>query len=73
MRVIADTTPLRYLVVLGHVDLLPALFGQILTPPAVAGELYHPKAPAVVRAWIAHLPGWISAHPSALQMPDSSP
>jgi predicted nucleic acid-binding protein len=43
MRVVADTAPLRYLVVLGHVDLLPALFGQILTPPAVAGELHHPK------------------------------
>jgi hypothetical protein len=38
MLVIADTTPLRYLVVLGHVDLLPAVFGQVLIPPAVAEE-----------------------------------
>jgi predicted nucleic acid-binding protein len=66
MRVIADTTPLRYLVVLGHVDLLPTLFGQILIPPAVAGELHHPKAPAVVRAWVARPPSWLAIRPSQL-------
>ena len=39
MLVIADTTPLRYLVVLGQIDLLPTLFGQVIIPLAVVGEL----------------------------------
>ena len=45
MRVIADTTPLRYLVVLRHVALLPTLFGQIFIPPAIAGNCTIRKRP----------------------------
>ena len=70
MLVIADTTPLRYLVVLGQVDLLPTLFGQVIIPLAVAGELQHPKAPAAVRAWIASPPPWLDMRPSSL-LPDA--
>jgi predicted nucleic acid-binding protein len=70
MLVIADTTPLRYLVVLGQVDLLPTLFGQIIIPPAVIGELQHPKAPAAVRAWIASPPPWLDMRPCSL-LPDA--
>jgi predicted nucleic acid-binding protein len=71
MLVIADTTPLRYLVVLGQVDILPTLFGQVLIPPAVAVELQHPKAPAAVRAWIASPPPWLDTRPSSL-LPDAA-
>ena len=70
MFIIADTTPLRYLVVLGQVDLLPALFGQVMIPPAVIGELQHPKAPAAVRAWIASPPPWLDVRPCSL-LPDA--
>jgi len=70
MLVIADTTPLRYLVVLGQVDLLPTLFGQVIIPLAVSGELQHPKAPAIVRAWIASPPPWLDMRPSSL-LPDA--
>jgi predicted nucleic acid-binding protein len=71
MLVIADTTPLRYLVTLGQDGLLPALFGQILIPPAVADELRHPKAPAAVRTWIAAPPPWLQIRPTSLQ-PDAA-
>jgi predicted nucleic acid-binding protein len=70
MLVIADTTPLRYLVMLGQVDLLPTLFGQIIIPLAVAEELHHPKAPAAVRDWIASPPPWLDMRPSSL-LPDA--
>ena len=70
MLVIADTTPLRYLVVLGQVDLLPALFGQVIIPLAVVGELQHPQAPASVRAWIASPPPWLDMRPCSL-LPDA--
>jgi predicted nucleic acid-binding protein len=59
MRVIADNTPLRYLILLGYVDILPALYGQVILPRAVVTELQHPKTPPVVRAWIARPPAWI--------------
>ena len=70
MLVIADTTPLRCLVVLGQIDLPPTLFGQVIIPPAVVGELRHPKAPAAVRAWIGSPPSWLEVRPLSLR-PDA--
>jgi predicted nucleic acid-binding protein len=59
MLVIADNTPLRYLIFLGYVDILPALYGHVIIPHAVLRELQHPRTPAVVRAWMAHPPAWL--------------
>jgi predicted nucleic acid-binding protein len=61
--VVADTGPLRYLVLIGHADVLPRLFGAVSIPAAVADELRHPNAPDVVRAWAADPPPWLSVHP----------
>ena len=41
MIVIADATPLNYLVLIGHSDILPKLFDQILIPSAVMKDLEH--------------------------------
>jgi predicted nucleic acid-binding protein len=59
MRVVTDNTPLRYLLLLGYVDVLPALYGRVIVPRAVVTELAHPKAPEAVRAWIATPPAWV--------------
>jgi predicted nucleic acid-binding protein len=59
MLVIADNTPLRYLILLGYVDILPALYGRVILPRTVVTELQHPKTPPVVRTWVARLPAWI--------------
>jgi hypothetical protein len=45
MIVVADTSPLNYLVITGYDHLLPELFGTILVPPAVFEELNDPNAP----------------------------
>lgn len=45
MIVVADASPLQYLVLIEHVDVLPSLFGTIGVPPAVLSELSHPVAP----------------------------
>jgi len=42
--VISDTSPVRVLIHLGHVDWLRELFGEVLVPPAVAAELRNPPA-----------------------------
>jgi len=59
MIVVADTTPLRYLVVIEREHLLPALYGRVLIPPAVADELNQARTPEVVRAWLASSPSWL--------------
>jgi predicted nucleic acid-binding protein len=57
--VVADTTPLRYLIEIGYENLLPKLFTKVWIPGAVAGELRHERAPALVRHWAERLPSWI--------------
>ena len=63
MIVIADTSPLNYLVLLGHTDLLPRLFGEVLIPPSVFEKLGDPETPEPVRAWIEELPLWLHIQP----------
>ncbi len=57
--VVADTGPINYLILIGHVDLLPALFEIVILPIAVATELKAKKAPPSVREWIASPPAWL--------------
>jgi len=59
MIVIADTSPLNYLVLIDEIDLLPAIFGQVLLPQAVLHELNHPNCPVKVRDWVNRLPQWL--------------
>jgi predicted nucleic acid-binding protein len=62
--VIADTSPINYLLLIGHLDILPALFDRVILPAAVWDELKHPKAPPVVRNWVAAPPPWVNVRPS---------
>ena len=57
--VVADTSPIFYLLSIGQVDLLPRLFGKVFLPDAVHKELCHPAAPAMVRDWVAGFPAWL--------------
>src|SRR6202042_3112046 len=57
--IVADTTPLNYLVLTKAVDILPTLYGRVITPPAVTAELAHVNTPAIVRAWISQPPKWL--------------
>jgi predicted nucleic acid-binding protein len=49
MIVVSDTSPLNYLVLIGADQVLPSLFGQVLTPPEVLAEMQHAKAPKLRR------------------------
>lgn len=59
MIVIADTSPLNYLIRLGHSELLQVIYGRVLVPPAVLMEMKHPEAPHEVRAWASQPPAWL--------------
>jgi predicted nucleic acid-binding protein len=47
MLVIADASPLHYLILIAATDILPALFDRLVIPRAVVAELRHPRASAV--------------------------
>ena len=59
MIVIADTSPVNYLIRSEYIWVLPELFREVLVPRAVLGELLHPRAPAEVRQFAEQLPEWI--------------
>jgi len=61
--VISDTSPLHSLVLIGHVELLPGLYTEVLIPEAVADELRRPATPEPVRRWIADPPQWLQVVP----------
>jgi predicted nucleic acid-binding protein len=64
MIVVADTSPLNYLIQVDCDDLLPKLFGRILVPAGVMQELSHANAPAAVRAWLNQVPAWVEVCPA---------
>ena len=59
MLVIADTSPIHYLILIGQEDLFPKLFGQVVIPDQVASELSHPHAPQAVSDFMDQKPNWL--------------
>lgn len=49
---VGDTSPINYLILIDHVDLIPRLFDGWLLPTAVAAELTSARTPARVRQWM---------------------
>ncbi len=62
MIVVSDTSPLRYLVVLGEIQLLPTLFHRVVVPRVVIGELLSEATPEIARRWAAQPPAWLEIH-----------
>ncbi len=65
MIVVADTSPLNYLIQIQCEHVLPRLYRAVVVPLGVIEELRSPKAPSAVKAWIERLPDWIEIHPLA--------
>lgn len=70
MKIVSDSSPLHYLILIGKVDLLRVLFGTIVIPRCVQEELECPGAPPAVREWFSAMPTWacvcavVAAYPS---------
>jgi predicted nucleic acid-binding protein len=71
MKIVTDTSPLHYLVLIDAESILPNLFASVMTPPEVIQELAHPRAPAKVRAWANALPPWLHVVSSSAELPDA--
>ena len=59
MIIVADASPLNYLLLIGCIDVLPQLYGRVLIPQAVNAELQNDAAPDVVRSWMNNAPAWL--------------
>lgn len=68
MIVIADSGPLRYLLIIEQVGILPLLYGNIVIPPSVVDELTQTSTPELVRLWMGKLPEWVTVR-SPQKMP----
>jgi predicted nucleic acid-binding protein len=70
MIVVSDTSPLNYLILIGHVAVLPKLYGELIIPPAVAAELSQSNSPAAVRDFIASPANWVRIAQAPAPDPD---
>ena len=50
--VIADTSPINYLILIDAIEILPRLYGRVIVPLEVLAELTDPDAPAEVARWL---------------------
>jgi predicted nucleic acid-binding protein len=57
--VVADATPLHYLVLIDAVHVLPRLFERIHVPSEVREELTCEATPPLVRSWMQQPPHWL--------------
>jgi predicted nucleic acid-binding protein len=64
--VVADTSPLNYLILIEAIDLLPRLYGRIIIPAEVLNELIDDGAPRRVSEWAMKLPEWVEVRSAPL-------
>ena len=64
--VVADATPLNYLILIDAVQVLPRIFEKIHVPVEVRDELIRVATPRAVRSWMEQPPQWLEV----LAVPD---
>jgi predicted nucleic acid-binding protein len=64
--VVADTSPLNYLILIDDIDLLPRLYKRIVIPVEVLNELNDHGAPRRVSDWAKKLPEWVEVRSAPL-------
>lgn len=66
MIVVADTSPINYLVLIDAVGVLPELYANIIIPQAVCNELCAAETPVNVRNFAENLPVWLKVRQAAV-------
>ncbi len=62
--VVADTSPINYLILIGEIGVLQQLFQRVVIPEEVFSELMDTGAPPEVRGWATQHPDWIEIRKS---------
>ncbi len=73
MIVVADTSPINYLILIDEIDILPLLYEQIVVPEAVFSELQADETPESVIAWVGNAPAWFTVLPVTLLIAGNLP
>jgi predicted nucleic acid-binding protein len=63
MIVVADSSPLHYLILLDQTSLLHRFYGEVILPDAVGAELRAARSPQPVKDWMARPPAWLQFIP----------
>jgi predicted nucleic acid-binding protein len=71
MIVVADTSPINYLILIEEIDILAKMYVRVVIPRAVREELLRPSTPEMVRNWISRSPSWLETH-APVNAPDAS-
>ncbi len=56
MIVVADTSPINYLILIEEIDILARAYGKVAIPPAVRDELLRRSAPEVLAGLLKDQP-----------------
>lgn len=59
MIVVADTSPINYLILIDEILILEKMYDEVVVPRAVHTELVRPAAPHAVRAYMESPPSWL--------------
>jgi predicted nucleic acid-binding protein len=70
MIVVADTTPVNYLIPIDAIGVLEPLYKAVVIPEMVFSELSQPGTPAEVRIWIENRPTWLDVAPYPPPLPE---
>ena len=70
--VVADATPLHYLILIDAVDVLPRIFEKIYIPTEVRDELSCEATPSVVRPWMQQPTHWLEIFASPVDPSEDS-
>ena len=68
MIVVADSSPLNYLIQIQSDSLLRELYKRVFVPTAVIEELRHPRAPVAIASWLQRIPDWLEVRSAISQV-----
>jgi len=68
-NIVADASPLHYLILIDCAGALPELFAHVLIPPVVRDELLRHSTPQKVKDWINNPPPWLKIEPVSRFLP----
>lgn len=68
--VVADTSPLNYLALIGEIGILRRLYGRVVVPSEVLAELADSGVPPEVAAWIQSRPEWLEVRAVCVSQDD---
>jgi predicted nucleic acid-binding protein len=65
VSVVSNASPLNYLILIGHAEILPVLYQTVVISSGVLRELQASRTPEAVRSWVLQRPPWLEVQTMA--------